>query len=114
MVCEPAPLLAAVCAPRPVCAGRRAGQQALAGRDSWRRAPATHVSLVHNTRSHRWPGVSTDSSINLADISPRTDGEADIRPPRRFCVDSGKTAERSAAKFDMTIPSSLLHNMCNL
>ena len=32
--------------------------------------------------------------------------------PRRFFADSGKTAARSAAKFDMTIPSSFLHVMC--
>ena len=35
-------------------------------------------------------------------------------PPRRFFVDSGKTAARSAAKFGMPIPSSFLHIMCKL
>ena len=46
-------------------------------------------------------------------FNQRTDGGADIRPPpRRFFVDNGKTAARSAAKFGMTIPSSLLHMMC--
>ena len=40
---------------------------------------------------------------------------ADIRPlPNFFFVDGGKTAVRSAAKFDMTIYSSFLHIMCKL
>ena len=37
---------------------------------------------------------------------------ANIRPPWRFLVDSGKTAARSAAKFGMTIPSFLFYILC--
>ena len=46
------------------------------------------------------------------DTTSRTAGR--ISAPRRFFVDSGKTATRSAAKFCMTIPSSFLHIMCKL
>ena len=45
-------------------------------------------------------------------VNPRTDGGR-ISAPRRFFVDNGKTAARSAAKLGMTIPSSFLHMMYN-
>ena len=42
-------------------------------------------------------------------FNPRTDGGGRVSAPRRFFVDYGKTAARSAAKFSMTIPLSFLH-----
>ena len=47
------------------------------------------------------------NNSQFALFNPRTDGGGGF-------VDNGKTAARSAAKFGMTISSSLLHIMCKL
>ena len=54
--------------------------------------------------------------FDLRRLNLRTDGGGGypLPPPRRFFVDIGKTAARIAAKFDMTIPLSLLHIICKL
>ena len=47
-------------------------------------------------------------------INPLTDGGASIPAPSVsffFFVDNGKTAERSATKFDMSISTSILRIM---
>ena len=47
-------------------------------------------------------------------FNPRTDGGgAVIRPSLRFFGNSGRTAARSAAKFGMTIFTSVLHMVYN-
>ena len=69
------------------------------------------VDTLHHVLAQCSALVGTRLSL-IGTIHPRTDGGADIRPPRRFFVDSGKTAARSAAKFGMTISSSFLHMMC--
>ena len=55
-----------------------------------------------------------DGEVLEGTFNARTEGEADIRPLRRFFVDNGKTAAHSAAKFGMAVFSSPFHIICKL
>ena len=67
----------------------------------------TAIAYVCVVLTLHTPGV-------LLNLTRAPTGGGGYPPPRRFFVDSGKTAARSAAKFGMTIPSSFLHIMCKL